>query len=78
MPQVLAELFYTLLGGEADCRGCTDDIEKAYWRVPNSQPEFSVVVQMDLDGPEGPRVVFLRIPGHSFGLVSAVTNQRAC
>jgi hypothetical protein len=62
------------LGGEAECRGCTDDIEKAYWRVPNSQPEFSVVVQMDLDRPEGPRVVLLRIPGHSFGLVSAVTN----
>ena len=74
MPQALAELFYTLLGGEAECRGCTDDIEKAYWRVPNSQPEFSVVVQMDLDGPNGPRVVLLRIPGHSFGLVSAVTN----
>jgi hypothetical protein len=32
---------------------------------------------MDLDGPEGPRVVFLRISGHSFGLVSAVTDFNA-
>ena len=35
------------------------------------------MVQMDLDGPEGPRVVFLRISGHSFGLVSAVTDFNA-
>ena len=43
LPALMADLLYRLCGGEAKVRACTDDLEKAYWRVPNSQPEFALV-----------------------------------
>jgi hypothetical protein len=70
-PAVMADLLFRLCGPRARCKGCTDDLEKAYWRVPNSQPEFALVAQFD---PVTQRVVIMQVPGLSFGLVSSVTN----
>ena len=36
LPALMADMLYRLCGGEARCKACTDDLEKAYWRVPNA------------------------------------------
>ena len=74
-PAVMADLFFEAIGPAAKCRGGTDDQEKAYWRVANSQPEFSIVIQLDPRG--GGQIRLLRVPGHCFGLLSAVTNYNS-
>ena len=74
-PGLVAAEFYRAMGPTARCRACADDLEKAYWRLANSQPEFSIIAQFDPDADGGSgAVVYFRVPGHSFGLLSAVTN----
>ena len=74
-PGLVAAEFFRVMGPSARCRACADDLEKAYWRLANSQPEFSVIAQFDPDADGGRgAVVYFRVPGHSFGLLSAVTN----
>ena len=51
--------------------GGTDDLKKAYWRVANSQPEYSLVM---LYHPVHKQVVLYNVPGQCFGLKSAVLN----
>jgi hypothetical protein len=49
----------------------TNDLRAAYRRVPTSQPEFTVVAVWNADTG---KVEFLDVPGHNFGLGSAVIN----
>ena len=51
--------------------GGTDDLKKAYWRVANSQPQYSLVM---LYHPGHKQVVLYNVPGQCFGLCSAVLN----
>ncbi len=43
LPALMADLLYRLCGGEAQVRACTDDLEKAYWRVPEWRPGIPLV-----------------------------------
>ena len=49
----------------------TVDLEAAYRRTPTSQPEYTTVAVFDTDADE---VVYAELPGHNFGLASAVLN----
>ena len=49
----------------------TMDLRAAYRHVPTSQPEYTIVAVWDADAKE---VVFCEVPGHNFGLTSAVVN----
>jgi hypothetical protein len=71
LPALMADLMYRLCGGAARVAACTDDLEKAYWKVPNSQPEFALVAQYD---PVTRCARIMRVPGLSFGLVASVTS----
>ena len=57
------------------CHG-TDDLRAAYRHVPTAQPEFTLVGVWRPDDslPTGGEVVYFEVPGHNFGLVSAVCN----
>ena len=55
----------------------TDDIASAYRLIPTSQPYYNVICAVDPDlSPEsvGGNVRFFVVPGHPFGLTSAVLN----
>ena len=49
----------------------TNDLRAAYRHVPTSQPEYTCVAVWDDDQA---RVVYCDVPGHNFGLKSAVVN----
>ena len=49
----------------------TEDLEAAYRRIPTSQPQFTVVALRD---PVSGVLRFFKVPGHNFGLLSAVLN----
>jgi len=49
----------------------TDDIQSAYRMVPTSQPQFTVCALFCFEEDE---VLFFGVPGHNFGLLSAVIN----
>ena len=49
----------------------TMDLKAAYRHVPTSQPEYTNVAVIDTDRDE---VVICEVPGHNFGLASAVIN----
>ena len=49
----------------------TNDLRAAYRRVPTSQPEYTCVAVWDNDNE---KVVYCEVPGHNFGLTSAVVN----
>ena len=49
----------------------TKDLAAAYRHVPTSQPEYTNVAVWDEDHK---RVVYVEVPGHNFGLKSAVVN----
>ena len=49
----------------------TDDLRAAYRRVPTRQPEYTNVAVWDSDHR---KVVYCEVPGHNFGLKSAVVN----
>jgi len=49
----------------------TMDLAAAYRHVPTSQPEYTCVAVIDTDAD---RVVACEVPGHNFGLTSAVVN----
>jgi hypothetical protein len=49
----------------------TDDVRAAYRKVPTSQPEYTCVAVWNTDAE---RVVYCIVPGHNFGLTSAVAN----
>ena len=48
-----------------------DDVDSAYRRVPTSEPQFTVCAYFS---PSKKRVVFHKVYGHNFGLVSSVLN----
>ena len=48
-----------------------DDLEAAYRRVPNANPGYTVVAVWN---PVDKRVVYFKLPGFNFGLVSAVVS----
>lgn len=49
----------------------TDDLRAAYRHVPTRQPQFTNVAVWDADAG---RVAYCDVPGHNFGLKSAVVN----
>ena len=49
----------------------TNDLRAAYRRVPTRQPQFTCVAVWDDDKK---KVVYIEVPGHNFGLKSAVVN----
>ena len=49
----------------------TNDLRAAYRHVPTSQPQFTCVAVWDADAK---KVVYCDVPGHNFGLKSAVVN----
>ena len=49
----------------------TEDLEAAYRHVPTSQPQFTIAAVWDDDNQ---RVCYIEVPGHNFGLSSAVLN----
>ena len=49
----------------------TNDLRAAYRRVPTRQPQFTCVAVWDADTS---KVVYCDVPGHNFGLKSAVVN----
>ena len=49
----------------------TMDLKAAYRRVPTSQPEYTCVAVLNTDSD---KVVICDVPGHNFGLASAVPN----
>ena len=49
----------------------TNDLRAAYRHVPTSQPEFTNVAVWDADAGQ---VSYCEVPGHNFGLKSAVVN----
>ena len=49
----------------------TDDLFAAYRRVPTSQPRYTCVMVWDSDNND---IVYCIVPGHNFGLTSAVLN----
>ena len=49
----------------------SDDLFAAYRRVPTSQPEYTSVMVWDSDNEQ---IVYCIVPGHNFGLTSAVLN----
>ena len=53
----------------------TDDLKAAYRHVPTSQPEYTCVAVWDDDAGQ---VVYCEVPGHNFGLASAVLNFNRC
>jgi hypothetical protein len=59
--------------------GGSDDVGDAYKVIGNGQPWFAVatLVDPDLTSAEARDDCFYVIPGHNFGLVSAVTNFNA-
>ena len=72
MPARLATMMYDRWGGSPHVvHGGTDDLHKAYWRVPNAEPCNSIIM---LYHPRLQRVVMYEVPGHSFGLRSSVLN----
>ena len=48
-----------------------DDLEAAYRRVPNANPGYTVVAVWN---PVDKKVVYFKLPGFNFGLVSAVVS----
>jgi len=48
-----------------------DDIDAAYRRVPTSEPQFTICAYFS---PSAGRVVYHKVFGHNFGLVSSVLN----
>jgi hypothetical protein len=72
MPARLATMMYDRWKGSPHkvCAG-TDDLHKAYWRVPNAEPCNSIIM---LYNPRLQRVAMYEVPGHSFGLRSSVLN----
>ena len=72
MPARLAAMMYDRWSGSPHVvHGGTDDLHKAYWRVPNSEPCNSIIM---LYHPRLQRVVMYEVPGHSSGLRSSVLN----
>ena len=72
LPARIAKMFDNAWNGAFhDLEGGTDDLKQAYWRVPNAQPQYSVVA---LYHPRLHRVVFYRVHDMSFGLVAAVVQ----
>ena len=49
----------------------TEDLEAAYRHVPTSQPQFTIAAVWD---DESKKVCYIEVPGHNFGLASAVIN----
>ena len=49
----------------------TNDLRAAYRRVPTSQPEYTLVAVWNEDEQQ---VCYCEVPGHNFGLTSAVVN----
>ena len=49
----------------------TNDLKAAYRHVPTRQPQFTMVAVWDDDKK---KVVYCELPGHNFGLTSAVVN----
>ena len=49
----------------------TNDLRAAYRHVPTAQPEYTLVAVWDDDKQD---VVYCDVPGHNFGLKSAIVN----
>ena len=49
----------------------TMDLKAAYRHVPTSQPQYTCVAVIDTDADD---VRICEVPGHNFGLASAVVN----
>ena len=72
LPARIARMFAKEWGGPFhDLHGGTDDLKQAYWRVPNAQPQWSIVALYHATRHE---VVYYRVHGMSFGLVAAVVQ----
>ena len=72
LPAQIATAFYKEWGGaRAALLGGTDDIHKAYWRVANSQPQWSIIL---VYSPARGAVVMYEVPGQCMGLRAAVLN----
>ena len=56
---------------KAAMRHGTNDLRAAYRKVPTSQPEYTIVAVWNSDTE---RVCYCDVPGHNFGLTSAVVN----
>ena len=70
-PLRMARAFARGIRTDPDMRLGTDDMEAAYRRVPVRDMAWSCVAQLD---PGSREVRFFVLPGHNFGLVSAVLN----
>jgi hypothetical protein len=55
--------------GVVDLQGGTDDVNSAYRKVVNGEPEYTIIALID---PQTGKVSFFQVPGFNFGLKSAV------
>ena len=70
-PITMARVFSSKLKGPFTMLLGTEDLEAAYRKVPVWQPEYTTVALKD---PETGQLQFFIVPGHNFGLLSAVLN----
>jgi len=79
-PIMIAREFARRLGGIRKRRRLrmshgTEDLRAAYRHVPTSQPQFTCVAVWN---PNAKKVQYCEVPGHNFGLKSAVVNFNRC